>query len=127
MILNDQSRLFMQRYRGGCLAEPPSIKYYVNWHTHRDFSPLIHSPITRSDVDITGCPQAMRKRECCIGCEAILSRLTYSEEELELQKKSTALVLVDVFTSAILGKKEDSNNNKIYEIFIPKIRKKHPF
>lgn len=66
----------------------------------------------------------MRKRECCIGCEAILSRLTYSEEELELQKKSTALVLVDVFTSAILGKKEDSNNKKIYEIFIPKIRKK---
>lgn len=69
----------------------------------------------------------MRKRECCIGCEAILSRLTYSEEELELQKKSTALVLVDVFTSAILGKKEDSNNKKIYEIFIPKIRKKTPF
>lgn len=66
----------------------------------------------------------MRKRECCIGCEAILSRLTYSEEELELQKKSTALVLVDVFTSAILGKKKTPTTKKIYEIFIPKIRKK---
>lgn len=69
----------------------------------------------------------MRKRECCIGCEAILSRLTYSEEELELQKKSTALVLVDVFTSAILGKKEDSNNKKIYEILFRKLEKNPPF
>lgn len=48
-------------------------------------------------VDITGCPQAIRKRECCIGCEAILSRLTYSEEELGFQKKSMALVLVNLF------------------------------
>lgn len=66
----------------------------------------------------------MRKRECCIGCEAILSRLTYSEEELELQKKSTALVLVDVFTSAILGKKKTPTTKKSMKFLFRKLEKK---
>lgn len=69
----------------------------------------------------------MRKRECCIGCEAILSRLTYSEEELELQKKSTALVLVDVFTSAILGKKKTPTTKKSMKFLFRKLEKTHPF
>lgn len=74
-------------------------------------------------VDITGCPQAIRKRECCIGCEAILSRLTYSEEELGLQKKSMALVLVDVFHIRNFRKERNLKKKKPIKFSISKLEK----
>lgn len=74
-------------------------------------------------MDITGCPQAIRKRECCIGCEAILSRLTYSEEELGLQKKSMALVLVDVFHIRNFRKERNLKKKKPIKFSISKLEK----